>query len=125
MHRDSEPSTPYSLAAPTNPATGKSVVDFFSGASKDLTVVDNGDGTITLRTAVSGVPDEITLSDGTRGDQRCRAHRVRDRDRLPRHPHRHQRRRGTLPIHQSISGPHPEAERGFTLFCPTVVAGLT
>ena len=25
----------------------------------------------------------------------------------------------------SISGPHPEAESDFTLFCPTVIAGLT
>ena len=28
-------------------------------------MVDNGDGTITLRTAVTGVPEKIRLSDGT------------------------------------------------------------
>jgi hypothetical protein len=49
----------------TNLATGKSVTNFFASTSKDLTVVDNGDGTITLRTAVTGIPEKIRLSDGT------------------------------------------------------------
>jgi hypothetical protein len=35
----------------TNPETGRSVTVRFTGAVKDLTVVDNGDGTITVRTA--------------------------------------------------------------------------
>lgn len=43
----------------TNLETGKPVVLPFTGAKKDLTVVDNGDGTITIRTAVTGVPEEV------------------------------------------------------------------
>src|SRR5918994_1073439 len=49
----------------TNPATGKSITTRFTGTTKDLTVVDNGDGTITVRTAVTGVPNEVRLADGT------------------------------------------------------------
>ena len=35
------------------------------GGSKDLSVTDNGDGTITVRTAVTGIPEQVTLPDGT------------------------------------------------------------
>jgi hypothetical protein len=111
VHRHSEPSTPYSLAAPTNPATGKSVVDFFSGASKDLTVVDNGDGTITLRTAMTGVPDEITLSDGTvaiKDVGRIVFVTVIDYHGTPTDTSDDEELSQSI---ESISGPHPEAER--------------
>jgi hypothetical protein len=49
----------------TNPATGKSVVETFSGATKDLSVVDNGDGTITVRTAITGASSSRPCSTTT------------------------------------------------------------
>ena len=49
----------------TNPVTGLSVVVKGTGGSKDLSVTDNGDGTITVRTAVTGIPEQVTLPDGT------------------------------------------------------------
>ena len=108
----------------TNPVTGKSIGNFFAGAIRDLTVTDNGDGTVTLRTAVSGVQEEITLSDGTVAIKDVG--RIVYVDVINYH--------GTLTDTsddevlsesiESISGQNPEAENS-TLFCTTVVAALT
>jgi hypothetical protein len=109
----------------TNPATGKSVVNTFSGASKDLTVVDNEDGTITLRTAVTGVPEEVRLSDGTvaiKDVGRIVFATVIDYNGTPTDVEDDEFISQTI---ESISGPHPEAESGFTLFCEVVVPALT
>jgi hypothetical protein len=48
----------------TNEANGQSVTQFFAGAGKDLSVTDNGDGTITDRYEVTGVLTRLTSSDG-------------------------------------------------------------
>ena len=48
----------------TNEANGQSVTNFFAGNSKDLSVTDNGDGTITIRFHVTGVELRLTSSDG-------------------------------------------------------------
>jgi hypothetical protein len=70
----------------TNPETGKSITVRFTGNVKDLTVVDNGDGTITVRCG-----DRHPRGDQVAGWHRChqghRAGGVRDRARLQRHPH--------------------------------------
>ena len=109
----------------TNPATGKSVVNTFAGASKDLTVVDNGDGTITLRTAVTGVPEEVTLPDGTvaiKDVGRIVFVTVIDYNDTPTDTEDDV---GISQTIESISGPHPEAESDFTLFCEVLVPALT
>jgi hypothetical protein len=109
----------------TNPETGKSVGYFFAGASKDLTVVDNGDGTITLRTAVTGVPDKIRLSDGTVVSMdvgRVVFVTVLDYNGTPTDVE------DDIFVSQeieSISGPHPGLESDFELLCEIVVPALT
>lgn len=109
----------------TNPATGKSVSNFFAGTTKDLTVVDNGDGTITLRTAVTGVPEKITLSNGkpiTMDVGRVVFVSVIDYNGTPTNTD------DDVLISQSvesISGPHPDLQSDFTLFCQVVVPALT
>jgi hypothetical protein len=109
----------------TNPATGKSVSEAFSGATKDLSVVDNGDGTITVRTAVTGIPLEVTLSDGTvaiKDVGRIVFVTVIDYNGTPTDTEDDVFLSQTI---ESISGPHPEAESGFTLVCEVAVPALT
>jgi hypothetical protein len=109
----------------TNPATGKSVVNYFAGASKDLTVVDNGDGTITLRTAVTGIPEKIRLPDGTvaiKDVGRVVFVTVLDYNGTPTNVEDDIFISQTI---ESISGPHPDLESDFTLFCEVLVPALT
>jgi hypothetical protein len=109
----------------TNPATAKSVVQSFSGAVKDLSVVDNGDGTITVRTAVTGIPSEVRLSDGTvafKDVGRVVFANLIDYNGTPTDTSDDEFISQTI---ESISGPHPELESGFTLFCEVVVPALT
>lgn len=110
----------------TNPATGKSVSNFFAEVfAKDLTVVDNGDGTITLRTAITGVPEKITLSNGqpvTMDVGRVVFVSVIDYNGTPADTS------DDVLISQSvesISGPHPDLQSDFALFCQVVVPALT
>jgi hypothetical protein len=75
----------------TNPDTGKSITNRFAGvAFKDLSVTDNGDGTITLRTASAGLPEKLVLPDGT-GRRRLGAG-------LQRHADGHRGRHATLAV---------------------------
>jgi hypothetical protein len=109
----------------TNPATGKSLVETFSGATKDLSVVDNGDGTITVRTAITGVAQEVTLPDGTvaiRDVGRIVFATVLDYNGTPTDTSDDEFVSQTI---ESISGPHPDLESNFTLFCEVVVPALT
>jgi hypothetical protein len=109
----------------TNPASGKSITNRFAGANRDLTVVDNGDGTITVRTAVSGGPEEVRLSDGTvaiKDVGRIVLATVLDYNGTPTDTEDDVFISQTI---ESVSGPHPDAESGFTLFCEVVVPALT
>lgn len=109
----------------TNPATGKSVTNFFASTSKDLTVVDNGDGTITLRTAVTGIPEKIRLSDGTvaiKDRGRVVFVTVLDYNGTPTNTEDDVVLSEDI---ESISGPHPDLESNFTLFCDVLVPALT
>jgi hypothetical protein len=110
----------------TNPKTGKSVSFFFAGVNyKDLTVVDNGDGTITLRTAVTGVPEKLRLSNGTVVNMdvgRLVFVSVLDYNGTPTNTDDDVEISSSI---ESISGPHPDLESDFELFCEVVVPGLT
>jgi hypothetical protein len=109
----------------TNPATGKSVTTFLAGTARDATVVDNGDGTITLRTAVAGVQQAIRLPDGTvasRDVGRIVYVTMIDYNGTPTDTSDDEVLSESI---ESISGPHPELESDFTLFCEVVVPALT
>jgi hypothetical protein len=109
----------------TNPETGKSVTVRFTGNVKDLTVVDNGDGTITVRTAVTGIPEEVRLSDGTvaiRDVGRVVFATVLDYGGTPTDVEDDVFVSQSI---ESISGPHPDLESDFALFCEVVVPALT
>ncbi len=109
----------------TNPVNGQTVVNHFAGASKDLTVTDNGDGTITVRTAVTGLPVQVRLPDGTLAYQdtgRVVFATVIDYNGTPTDASDDEFVSDSI---ESISGPHPDLESDFTLFCTTLVAALT
>jgi len=109
----------------TNPVNGKSVENQFAGASKDLTVVDNGDGTITVRTAVTGLAQRITSSDGTAAIMdvgRVVFVGILDYNGTPADTEDDIFLSGYV---ESISGPHPDLESDFALFCEEVIPALT
>ena len=109
----------------TNPETGKSITVRFTGNVKDLTVVDNEDGTITVRTAVTGIPEEVRLSDGTvaiRDVGRVVFTTVLDYNGTPTNTEDDEFISQTI---ESISGPHPDLESEGELFCEVVVSALT
>jgi hypothetical protein len=109
----------------TNPETSKSVTLRFTGAVKDLTVVDNGDGTITVRTAVTGIAEAVRLSDGTvaiRDVGRVVFATVLDYNDTPTITEDDEFISETI---ESISGPHPDLESDGELFCEVVVPALT
>ena len=110
----------------TNPENGQTVTNRFAGVSfKDLTATDNGDGTITLRTAITGIPEQVRLSDGTIAIQdvgRVVFVNVIDYAGTPTNTDDDVFISGYV---ESVSGPHPELESDFTLFCPTIEAALT
>jgi len=109
-----------------NPDTGLSVTKTNAGVNfKDLSATDNGDGTVTVRTAIVGMPEQITLADGTvavKDVGRIVFADVLDFNGTPANPEDDIFISETV---QSVSGPHPEAASGFTLFCSIVVDGLT
>ena len=109
----------------TNPDTGKSVVKQSAGTTKDLTVTDNGDGTITLRTAITGLAEAIMLPGGTvatRDVGRVVFVTVLDYNGTPLDTSDDEFVSQEV---ESISGPHPDLESGFELFCATLVPALT
>jgi len=109
----------------TNPVNGKSVTGFFAGAFKDLTVVDNGDGTITLRTALTGIAEKIRLAHGraaTMDVGRVVSVAVLDYNGTPTDTEDDVLISESI---ESISGRAPDLQSGFALFCQVVVPGLT
>jgi hypothetical protein len=110
----------------TNPANGQTVTNNFAGVSfKDLTATDNGDGTITVRTAVTGIPEQIRLPDGTvaiRDVGRVVFASVLNYSGTPTDTDDDVFISDSV---ESVSGPHPDLESDFTLGCLTIVAALT
>jgi hypothetical protein len=96
-----------------------------AGASRDLTVTDNGDGTITLRVAVTGMTERIRLPDGTiayKDVGRAVLAIVIDYGGTPTDTSDDEF--VSLSV-ESVSGPHPNLESDFSLFCETVIPALT
>ena len=110
----------------TNPNTGKSITNQFAGmAFKDLSATDNGDGTITLRTASAGLPEKLVLPDGTIVSMdvgRVVVVSVIDYNGTPTNTDD-----DTL-LSQSLvfeAGHLPDLDSNFELFCQNLVAYLT
>jgi hypothetical protein len=110
----------------TNPDTGKSITNQFAGvAFKDLSVTDNGDGTITLRTATTGLPEKLVLPDGTIVNKdvgRIVVVSVLDYNGTPTNTD------DDILLSQSVvfqAGPHPDTDSNFELFCQNLVTYLT
>jgi hypothetical protein len=108
-----------------NPETDRTVTLRDRSNVKDLSVTDNGDGTITVVQQVTGIPEEVTLDDGTvaiKDVGRIVLSTVIDYNGTPTDLEDDEFVSQEI---ISISGPHPDAESDFTLFCPAVVEGLT
>jgi hypothetical protein len=110
----------------TNPDTGKSITNQFVGVVfKDLSVTDNGDGTITLRTASAGLPEKLVLPDGTIDNKdvgRVVVVSVLDYDGTPTDAE------DDTILSQSVvfqAGHFPDADSNFELFCQNLVTYLT
>ena len=79
-----------------------------------------------MRTAVTGIPEQVTLPDGTvayKDVRRVVFATVLDYNGTPAKAND-----DDVFISQSVesvSGPHPELDSGFTLFCAPVIDGLT
>ena len=109
-----------------NPDTGKSITNRFAGvAFKDMSATDNGDGTITVRTASAGLPEKLVLPDGTIVSMdvgRVVAVSVVDYNGTPTDAED-----DTL-LSQSVvfqAGRQPDLDSNFELFCQNLVTYLT
>jgi hypothetical protein len=104
----------------TNPTTGKSISNSFAGLSfKDLRLVDNGDGTITLTTQITGRPELLTTTDGGLVNidvGRIVIVSVLDYNGTPTDVNDDVELSQTA---MSESGPHPDLDSNFTLFART------
>jgi hypothetical protein len=110
----------------TNPDTGKSITNQFAGlAFKDMSGTDNGDGTITVRTASAGLPEKLVLPDGTIVSMdvgRVVVVSVVDLNGTPTNPDD-----DTLLSQKVVfqAGHQPDLDSNFQLFCDNLVAYLT
>jgi hypothetical protein len=108
----------------TNPATGLSVVNVVHSPFRDISVTENEDGSLTILSATTGIPEWLQTPDGTT--------LLKDRGRIVFEvvfddngtPENFEDDLFTQEI-VSVSGPHPEAESDFELFCEVVIEALT
>ena len=110
----------------TNPDTGKSITNQFAGvAFKDLSATDNGDGTITVRTASAGLPEKLVLPNGTivsKDVGRVVVVSVLDYNGTPANAD------DDTILSQSVvfqAGHSPDLDSNFELFCQNLVTYLT
>ncbi len=109
----------------TNPANGKTVVVSFAGPSKDVRVTDNGDGTLTVLTQVSGVPEKIRVPGSpplSIDAGRIVFSNLIDDNGTPAFPD------DDKLISRDVvfeAGPHPDLDSDFGLFCEVVLPALT
>jgi len=117
--------TRHGTATWTNPETGKSVTSRFAGSVKDVSVTDNGDGTITVRTALNGIAEFLRSDDGTRllmDVGRVVFVAVLDYNGTPTDVDDDELVSFEV---ESVSGPHPDLDSDGESFCETLVAALT
>jgi hypothetical protein len=109
----------------TSLETGLSVLNRVNSSFHDLSVTDNGDGTITVISATTGVPERLITPDGTT--------LLKDRGRVVFEAIIDY---NDTPLDTSddffvtdrivsVSGPHPDLESDFELFCPIITDALT
>ena len=110
----------------TNPDTGKSIVLRIAGVgNKDLSVTDNGDGTITVTTATTGLPEQLRLPNGTiltMDVGRIVVAATLDYNGTPANAD------DDIFISAEVTfeaGPHPDLDSDFELFCDVFTAQLT
>jgi hypothetical protein len=109
----------------TNPATGLSVSQRVANAYRDISVTLNLDGTVTIITATTGLPEKLLLPDGTVLNTdvgRIVFEVIIDINDTPLVFEDDEFISQTI---VSISGPHPDAESDFALFCELVLDALT
>lgn len=106
--------------------TGKTVTVDYHAQAKDVSIVDNGDGTVTIQSATNGLVERVTLPDGTvlysdRG--RIVFESVVDLNGTPLNTSDDKlvANHGIVMSH----GPHPQAASDFELFCEQVPDALT
>ena len=102
----------------TNPDNGKSVNVRLAGVGyKGLSVTDNGDGTITVRSATSGLQEQLRLPDGTLVS--IDAGRLVNTVVLDYNGTPTIEEDDTLISEELIfqAGPHPDLDSDFELFC--------
>ena len=108
----------------TSNLTGKSISNRVTQAFRD-TIKDNGDGTITITTAVTGIPERLITANGRtliKDRGRIVFVNIVDYNGTPEDPSDDTFIDGYI---ASVSGPHPEADSDFALFCQIVTAELT
>jgi hypothetical protein len=104
----------------TNDSNGLSVTNASAGLFRNIEIIDNPDGSTTIYQANMGTTERLITPDG--------AVAVKDSGRIvfkltsdftdPDNP-----QFSTEVV--SVSGPHPEADSGHTLFCEVIAAALT
>jgi hypothetical protein len=101
----------------TNPDTGKSVTISNAGSITGTAIIDEEAGTISFSTSFIGLPEKIQTANG----------RVLLRDAgVITFTDTFDLETGDfLGSEVTITGPHPEAESDFELFCETIVPALT
>jgi hypothetical protein len=109
----------------TSVETGLSVVNRMSNAYRDISVTDNGDGTATIITATTGVPEQLMTPDGkvlVKDVGRVVFKIIIDFNGTPLDAEDDEF------ISQEViseSGPHPDLESNFEIFCQVVTDALT
>jgi hypothetical protein len=101
----------------TNPDTGKSVVVSNAGTVTGTAIIDEEAGTISFVTSFTGLPEKIQTASGRI--------LLRDAGVITFTDTFDLETGDFLGTDVTISGPHPEADSDFTLFCETIVAALT
>ena len=108
-----------------NEATGFSIQNRVANAFRVISVTDNGDGTVTVESATTGLPEKLIASDGTVLSWdvgRIVFRDVLDYNDTPGDASDDIFISGEI---VSVSGPHPSAESDFESFCEIVVEQLT
>lgn len=105
------------MATFTNPDNGKSVVVSSAGTVTGTAIIDEQANTITFVTTFTGLPEKIQTAQGRILTRDAGIISFRDTFDLATGDF--------LGTEVTISGPHPEADADFALFCDVVTGALT